>query len=202
MLKQHFLTRDEFLDAMERMDKRFEAVDRRFEAVDKRFEALIKEMHDGFASARVAHDERAALEDKRFGQLMSALDSLKTAFGVPFEQFARNVVARVLAGEGHPGVVLQPVKLPDPAGAVFPATKDVQIDGLSDDPPVIMEATAMLQDPKRIDKFLEKKAFVERQHPGRQYRGFFVAATSALSQDAMADAIVRLKARGCELLNL
>ncbi|MEX2717712.1 MAG: hypothetical protein Q6370_015540, partial [Candidatus Sigynarchaeota archaeon] len=46
LLKEHFLTRDEFLDAMDRMDKRFEAMDRRFEAMqqqmDKRFEAMDK----------------------------------------------------------------------------------------------------------------------------------------------------------------
>jgi hypothetical protein len=44
LLKDHFLTRDEFLDAMERMDKRFEAMDKRFEAVYKRFDGVDKEL--------------------------------------------------------------------------------------------------------------------------------------------------------------
>ena len=191
LLKQHFLTRDEFLDAMERMDKRFvamqEQMDKRFDAVDKRF---------------VAMDKRFMAMDKRFDRVDAALADIRSALGVPFEQFARNVVSRVLAGEGFPGVALRSVKLPDPAGAVFPATKEVQVDGLSDDPPVIVEVTTVLREIEKIDDFLKKKAFVEQQHPGRQYRGFFVAATSTLSQEAMADAIVRLKARGCELLNL
>ena len=48
LLKEHFLTRDEFLDAMERIDKRFEAMDKRFEAMqqqmDKRFDGVDKDL--------------------------------------------------------------------------------------------------------------------------------------------------------------
>jgi hypothetical protein len=51
---------------------------------------------------------------------------------------------------------------------------NVEIDGLSDDPPVIAEITTILHDREKVENFLKKKAFVESE-TGKVYRGFFVA---------------------------
>ncbi len=176
-------TKDDIKALIAEMDKRFEAVDKRFEAVDKRFEA--------------ARQRTDAQHDK----VMSILTDIKDAIGIPFEQFARNVVSRILAGEGTTGVELKKTRLKDPKGLVFPSTREVEIDGLSDDPPVIVEITTILRDREKVEKFLAKKAFIEKQR-GRSYRGFFVASGSQLSQNELADIVVLLKQHGAELLYL
>ena len=63
---------------LSQMDKRFEAVDRRFDVVDTKLNDV--------------------------GQ---ALQSIQASLGKPFEQFARNVVCRILEGEGMKNVTLK-----------------------------------------------------------------------------------------------
>jgi len=78
LLKEHFLTRDEFLDAMERIDKRFEAMDKRFEAMDKRFEAMQQQMDKRFEAMQQQMDKRfEAMQqqmDKRFEAMQQQMD--------------------------------------------------------------------------------------------------------------------------------
>jgi len=176
-------TKDDIKALIAEMDKRFEAMDKRFEAMDKRFEAA--QQHT----------------DAKFEKVMVILTDIKESIGVPFEQFARNVVSRILAGEGTPGIDIKKVKLKDPKGIVFPQTKEVEIDGLSEDPPIIVEITTILRDREKVEKFIAKKAFVEKQN-GKVYRGFFVASGSQLSQNELANIVVLLKQHGAELINL
>ncbi len=165
-------TRDDIKDLMREMDKRFEAMDKRFEAMDKRFDGIEHQ-----------------------------LKSITQAIGIPFEQFARNVVSRILDGEGIKDVVLKKARLPDPGGEVFPDTKEVEVDGLSEDPPVIVEVTSILRDADKVDKFLRKKAFLEKAR-GKPFRGFFVAAGCEFTRERIADISVQLRKHGAELLNL
>ncbi|MEX2681628.1 MAG: DUF3782 domain-containing protein, partial [Candidatus Sigynarchaeota archaeon] len=153
--------------------------DKRFEAMDKRFDIL----------------------ETKVDKMASTLEDLKESFGVPFEQFARNVVSRILEGEGFPGVELKKAVIKDPKGEVFPGTKEVEFDGLSDDPPVIAEITTILRGKDKVEKFLAKKAFIEKQK-GKAYRGFFIASGTILSQTERANLLVLLKKNGAELLNL
>jgi hypothetical protein len=161
------------------MDKRFEAIDKRFDVVDHHLDSL----------------------DRGQKHALVILSDIKKSIGVPFEQFARNVVSRIMEGEGIPGVVLKKAWLKDTSGVVSPGNINVEIDGLSDDPPVIAEITTVLHDREKVEKFLKKKAFVEHQK-GKVYRGFFVASGSELPQSDIADLAVLLKRNGSELLNL
>jgi len=84
LLKEHFLTRDEFLDAMDRMDKRFEAIDKRFDAMqqqmDKRFEAMQQQMDKRFDAMQRQMDKRfEAMQqqmDKRFEAVYKRFDDV------------------------------------------------------------------------------------------------------------------------------
>ena len=187
-------TKDDFNALIAEMDKRFEAMDKRFEALqeqmNKRFEAIQQQM-----------DKRFDAMQRQMDIMQSTLEDIKESFGVPFEQFARNVVSRILEGEGFPGVELTQARFKDPEGEVFPETKEVEIDGLSDDPPVIIEITTILRSRDKVDKFLAKKSFIEKEK-GHTYRGFFVASGTQLSQHEQANIVVLLKNNGAELLNL
>ena len=132
---------------------------------------------------------------------MSKLKSIQKEIGAPFEQFARNVISRILAGEGIGGVELIGANFDDPEGEVFPETKVVEIDGISENPPVIAEITTVLRNKRKVEKFLKKKAFVEKLK-GNVYRGFFVAASSTLSQAEREDIEQLLRENGSEFLNL
>ena len=180
-------TRDDIRDLIREMDERFNAVQQQ---MDERFKAAQQQMDDKFNGVQ-----------SQLKTISESLSDLKRSFGAPFEQFARNVVSRILEGEGYPAVKLDKVKLTDENGDVFPSTKEVEIDGISDDPPVIVEITSVLRDVKKVDDFLKKKAFIERMR-GMEYRGFLVASGSELGWEDLADVAILLKKNKAELLNL
>ncbi|MHA1371378.1 MAG: hypothetical protein ACTSRA_16870, partial [Promethearchaeota archaeon] len=64
-----------------------------------------------------------------------------------------------MEGEGITGVRLERLMLPDPDGIVFPESKQVEIDGYSESPPVIVEVTTILKSREKVDKFIRKKEF-------------------------------------------
>ncbi len=74
LLRDNFLTREEFLEAMERIDKRFEAMDKQFEAtqkqMDKRFEAIDKQ----FEATQKQMDKRFEAMDKQFEATQKQMD--------------------------------------------------------------------------------------------------------------------------------
>ncbi|MHA1698103.1 MAG: hypothetical protein ACTSWN_04610, partial [Promethearchaeota archaeon] len=150
-----------------------------------------------------AKDREAIREqmDKNHAEVMTVLSEIRSQFGRPFEQFARNVVIRILEGEGITGVRLKGLVLPDPDGLVFPESKQVEIDGYSESPPVIVEVTTILKSKEKIDKFIRKKEFVEKTF-GKKYRGFFVASGSELTAEELANISVLLRKHGSELINL
>ncbi len=84
---------------------------------------------------------------------------------------------------------------------VFANTPEFEIDGLSEDPLIIVEITSILRDRSKIEIFIKKKQFIEALHE-TQYRGFFVASGSELSQDEKAEIILILHQNNCELINL
>jgi hypothetical protein len=190
-MDKRFEAMDKRFEAMQQqMDKRFDAVDKRFETIDRRFDGVDKRL-----------DTVQQQMDSQHGQVMSALSSIQRSIGAPFEQFARNVVSRILEGEGMAGVVLKKARVADPNGEVFPSTKEIEIDGISEKPAVIIEITAIMKDRQKVEKFLMKKAFIEKRDK-KTYRGFFVASGSELPREEIADIAVLLKRHGAELLNL
>ena len=78
---------------------------------------------------------------------------------------------------------------------------EVEIDGISEDPPVIIEVTSILKTEKKIDDFIKKIRFLNAV-TDKKFRGFFVAATSEFPQETLGEIIVRLKKNNCELINL
>ncbi len=187
-------TKEDIKELIQQMDKRFEALqqqmDKRFEAMDKRFEALQQQM-----------DKRFEAMDKRFDRLEGALTEIRLVLGRPFEQFARNVVTRILQAEGFQRIDLRSIKLEDPKRTVSSATTEVEIDGLSLDPPVIIEITSILKEHSKIDNFLRKKAFVESLYH-KKFRGFLVAASTQLSAEEIATITIELRKNNAELINL
>ena len=203
------VTIDKFSEAMERIDRRFEESQRRFEELQKemrqgfeesqrRFEELQKEMRQGFEETQ----KRFEKSDKKSDRMLDILNNLQTQLGKPFEQFARNVIIRILAGEGLYNVLLKPIKIKDKNRFVFPdGTDEIEIDGLSEDPPIIIEITSILRDKDKINIFLRKKEFVEKKFK-KKFRGFFIAAGSELTQQEIADITVLLRKHQTELINL
>ncbi|MHA1342612.1 MAG: hypothetical protein ACTSQG_01380 [Promethearchaeota archaeon] len=192
--RSKLVTIEIFTEAMERIDKRFEALqkqmDERFEAMAKRFEALQKQMN-----------KRFEVHDKKFNKMFIILQEIQQQIGKPFEQFARNVVIRILEGEGHKSVNLKSISFTDENRTVFKESTEIEIDGYSEEPPVLVEITSILRDQDKVDKFLRKKEFIERLK-GQKFRGFFIAAGSKLLPEDLAKLIVKLRKYNCELLNL
>jgi hypothetical protein len=201
-------TKEDIRELIDLSNKRFEAtekrfetlqqeMDKRFEASEKRFEARQKEIDKRFEII----DKRFDAQDQKFDTVITKLDHLLTAFGAPFEQFARNVIERILSGEGIKNVKLKNNTFKDPKGEVFPDTFEIEVDGYSEEPPIIVEITTILQNKEKVALFLQKKAFIEKKQM-KTFRGFFVAATSKLSQEEIGDVIVLLRSKNCELINL
>ena len=193
-------------DLKEEMDKRFEAMDKRFaemreetnkrfEAMDKRFEAMDKRL-DRIETQQKSFEERT---EKRFDSLERKMDHLIDAIGKPFEQFGRNVIIRILEGEGITAK-LEQKRIPNPYLDLFNST-ELEFDGYSDEPAVIAEITTVLSDNRKLLKFIEKKTALEKI-TGKQFRGFFVCSSSRFTQEEKADAILLLKKHNSELINL
>ncbi|MHA1281944.1 MAG: hypothetical protein ACTSQP_05500 [Promethearchaeota archaeon] len=201
------------------MDKRLEEARKDREQIrkemDERFKALIEQMNKGFEEARKDREQirkemderfeavnrRLDFHDENFKTIINSLNDIQKQIGKPFEQFTRNVVIRILKGEGFEGVRLKPTKFEDKDYTVFEDTSDVQIDGYSEDPPVIVEITSILRKMKKVDDFLRKKEFIERLK-NKKFRGFFVAASCEMDQEEVAEVIVKLREHDCELINL
>ena len=176
------------------MDKRFEALTKE---MDKRFEAMTEEMNRRFERV----DKRFEAVDKRFDGIEGILLEIKSNFGRPFEQFARNVVIRILDGEGVEGVKLASKTIRDPGNQVFEDTTEFEIDGFSSSPPILVEITSILKNKLKVEKFLKKKEFIEKKYD-MAFRGFFVAGSSELTREEKADITLMLKKHHSELINL
>ena len=108
LLKEHFLTRDEFLDAMERIDKRFEAMDKRFEAMDKRFEAMQQQM-----------DKRFDGVDKDLKTIRVSIDSLGERSGRALEETILELLRDQLLENHVEYTSIEREELVDTEGKVF-----------------------------------------------------------------------------------
>ncbi|TFF89532.1 MAG: hypothetical protein EU549_00235 [Promethearchaeota archaeon] len=111
------------------------------------------------------------------------------------------MVERILEGKGIFGVHLKKRHFRDKAQIVFSSNEDIEIDGLSDDPPIIIEITAILRDIDKINVFLKKKKFVENNFD-LKFRGFFVASGTERTRDQLAEVNILLRKNQSELLNL
>jgi hypothetical protein len=175
LLKQHFLTRDEFLDAMERMDKRFTEVqarsderfsamqaqlDKRFEAVDKRFEALIAEMHEGFDAAN------RALTLTR-DTLKAAIDNLGGRSGKDLENAVLELMRFQLLQQHVDYRDIQREPVVDVAGGVFWRGYSTDIDVVARDGDVHLYEVKYKADQRDAYHFIKVAELYDRLHPQR-----------------------------------
>ncbi|MHA1734000.1 MAG: hypothetical protein ACTSU5_18825, partial [Promethearchaeota archaeon] len=103
-MDRRFGAMEKRFEAMEKrfeaMEKRFESLqvemDRRFEAMEKRFESLQVEMDRRFEAMQAQMDRRFERTDAKIDAVLRVVKDIKRQMGAPFEQFARNVVSRIL----------------------------------------------------------------------------------------------------------
>jgi len=156
-LKENFLTRDEFLDSMNRMDKRFEAMDRRFEAVqkqmDERFEAMQKQM------------------DRRFERVYERLENMDLGYAQIVEGLGYSVVKREFRQRGFDLDIQFRQHFTDENKEVNPDTTDVEIDLYYKNPNIIGEASLKITEVDKIRTFIRKINFIEKwfNEPFKRY---------------------------------
>ncbi|MBD3256033.1 MAG: hypothetical protein GF383_13135 [Candidatus Lokiarchaeota archaeon] len=162
---------------------------------------LIKTMEERFETMQRTMDERFEKMDRNFDEVKSILENIQQEIGKPFEQFGRNVVMKILESEGKKDVSIISEKFTDPKETVAKGTSEVEVDGFSLDPPIIVEITSILRGETKVEKFLRKKRFVEKKFD-QEFRGFFVAASSKLSPKKIGEITITLRKQNCELINL
>ena len=147
-LKENFLTRDEFLEAMERMDKRFEAMDKRFEAmqkqIDKRFEVMQKQI------------------DNRFERVYDRFDKIDLGYGVVAEGIGYDIIKREFRHRGIDLDLQIRQHFQDKNKTVHPDTEDVEIDIFHMNPNILGEATLRLTELEKVRTFIKKIDFLEK----------------------------------------
>ncbi|MHA1696087.1 MAG: hypothetical protein ACTSXT_03480 [Candidatus Helarchaeota archaeon] len=201
-----------FESMQKQMDKRFEEVnkrfesmqkqmDKRFEEVNKRFESMQKQMDKRFEEVNKRFESMQKQMDKRFNTLEHILINIQSNFGRPFEQFCRNIVMKILDAEGFKNVSITPITIPDPDGIVFEKTKQVEIDGFSLDPPIIIEITSILKDKDKVNNFIKKKKFVESLYK-KEFRGFLIVSSTELDYNQMGDIKILCHKYDIDLINL
>ncbi|MHA1439008.1 MAG: hypothetical protein ACTSPD_15660 [Promethearchaeota archaeon] len=78
---------------------------------------------------------------------------------------------------------------------------EIELDGFSLIPPVIVEITSILMNKDKVDYFLKKKKYVEQLY-GKEFRGFFVAANTKLNTEELGEITITLRKQKSELINL
>ncbi|MBD3213024.1 MAG: hypothetical protein GF311_10490 [Candidatus Lokiarchaeota archaeon] len=111
-------THEDIIELTRQMAKRFEKMQK---AMDKRFDAM----------------------DKRFDEGTTILGHIQQHLGKPFEQFGRNVLSKLLKTEGYEKVSLEAQKIKDPDSYVAEGSTEIEIDGFSIEPPVVVEITSI-----------------------------------------------------------
>ncbi len=181
-LKENFLTRDEFLDAMNRMDKRFESLqtqmnkrfesmDKHFESMDKRFESLQTQMDKRFESLQTHINKRFTNVFERFDQItLSVFDSFEgMAYSIINSIFRKKDITLELKRNQH---------FPDNENKVFSDSTDVEIDFLHLNPNIIVEVSARVFDLEKIRIFTRKieniESWFKKSFEHRYFITFFI----------------------------
>ncbi len=162
LLRENFLTRDEFLQSMEKMDKRFEAMDKRSEAMDKRFEAMDKRF-----------EAMQKQIDKRFEAVYRRFDQLDFGHTDIVEGIAYIIVKRELEQRGYDVKLKKSHHFTDTENIVHPDTQDVEIDIFHINPNMIGEATLKLTDIEKVRTFIRKIQLIEKTYKVPFTRFFF-----------------------------
>ncbi len=152
LLRENFLTREEFLQSMEKMDKRFEAMQKQ---MDKRFNAMQKQI------------------DNRFEKVYRRFDQMDFGHTDIVEGIAYIVVKRELEQRGHDVKLRKGHHFTDSENSVHPDTQDVELDIFHVNPNIIGEATLKLMDIEKVRAFIRKILFIEKTYKVTFEKYFF-----------------------------
>ncbi|MHA1758369.1 MAG: hypothetical protein ACTSVV_16470 [Promethearchaeota archaeon] len=174
ILKENFLTRDEFLKAMEKIDERFNAMQKQ---MDDRFNAMQKQMDDRFNAMQKQMDDRFnAMQrqiDKRFERVNERFDQLIIGNTNIAEGIAYSIIKREFKIRGYDLKPKMRHHFTDPENYVFPDTTDVEIDIFQVNPNFLAEATYKLLDIEKIRTFIRKIQFIEKMYK-EPFKRFFI----------------------------
>ena len=166
LLKDNFLTRDDFLKAMEKIDARFEAMDKRFEAMqeqmDKRFEQMGKRFE--------AMQEQM---DKRFEKVYERFDQMDFGHKDIVAGVAYIVVKREFRARGIDFELKSRHHFTDEDYFVHPDSQDVEIDIFHVKPNIIGETTLKISDIEKVRSFIRKIQFIEKRYKDKFKKYFF-----------------------------
>jgi len=184
-LRKEFLTRQDFLDSMDRMDKRFEELIKhmnlRFEAmqkqIDKRFEASQREINQRFeASQREMNQRFEALQkqiDKRFDKVYERLDSIDLGYGYVVEGMAYSIIKREFKQRDLDLDLKIRQHFTDENYTVHPDTQDVEVDIFHIKPNIIGEASLKIFNLDKVRTFIKKIEFLEKTYKDNFKRFLF-----------------------------
>jgi len=184
-LRKEFLTRQDFLDSMDRKEKRFEELIKhmnlRFEAmqkqIDKRFEASQREINQRFeASQREMNQRFEALQkqiDKRFDKVYERLDSIDLGYGYVVEGMAYSIIKREFKQRDLDLDLKIRQHFTDENYTVHPDTQDVEVDIFHIKPNIIGEASLKIFNLDKVRTFIKKIEFLEKTYKDNFKRFLF-----------------------------
>src|SRR5271157_2508116 len=128
-------TREDINDLKVEIDQRFDKVDQRFDKVDQRFDKV----------------------DQRLSEIAIGAD-------VSFERFCKEFIQSFAANEGKSVPFIEIERhFNDPDQIVNPGNSDVEVDLFCPNPPIIGDVTYKVKDLSKLDIFIRKVEFIERE---------------------------------------
>lgn len=149
LLKDNFLTRDEFLKAIKQIDNRFEEMQKQ---MGNRFEAMLKQMNIGFEEAR-----------KDRSELKAFLSKVSTTRGIQLEKAVLDLLKDKLIREAISVSEIQKEYLFDKEGKIFYDNYSTDIDILIQDGKTVLIEVKSGADNRDINDFLKKAALFKLQ---------------------------------------
>jgi len=162
-LRKEFLTRQDFLDSMERMDKRFEEL---IKHMNLRFEASQREMNQRFEAMQKQID-------KRFDKVYERLDSIDLGYGYVVEGMAYSIIKREFKQRDLDLDLKIRQHFTDENYTVHPDTQDVEVDIFHVRPNIIGEASLKIFNLDKVRTFIKKIEFLEKTYKDNFKRFLF-----------------------------
>jgi hypothetical protein len=184
-LRKEFLTRQDFMDAMDRMDKRFDEMlknsDIRFDEMqkksDKRFDEMQKKSDKRFdATQREMNQRFEAMQkqiDKRFDKVYERLDSIDLGYGYVVEGMAYSIIKREFKQRELDLDLKIRQHFTDENYTVHPDTQDVEVDIFHLKPNIIGEASLKIFNLDKVRTFIKKIEFLEKTYKDNFKRFLF-----------------------------
>jgi hypothetical protein len=161
VLKEAFLTRDEFLEAMERIDKRFNTMQER---MDKRFNATQERMDKRFNTMQEQMDKRFDEVYTEIKHVQVSIDSLGDRSGKALENTILELLRAQLVENHVDYNSIEREELFDEDGVVFHVNYRTDIDVVAKDGTISLFEIKYRADQRDIAHFLKVAELYERVH--------------------------------------